>query len=636
MKERSCTDVFCLLLIICMWLAMTVGGALAIVNGDPYRLISPINDTGEICGYTGDVVNQPYFYTVLTNSVGVCVGECPIVDIPLTNSDPDNYYCLSAVYNTFNNNKPAIRAYIQSNCFTNNQYDLTLDCGCNIMRKTTSVFHRCIFEDPIIREQYFPIDSTYFVSFISDIFTARSVVFGFGILFAICLCFLWTHLIHYEIFGKILCWTSIILIVFAMAAVTAVANTTADEWQKEDPPTHSGSERRALRAFSGIMLIATFLFGSLMIFLRKQINLSIKVMALAASAVEDMPLIVFTPLVQLSGFILFLMPWFVYVIYVASDGHFEKQPMSTSAANYGISNPEMTVFVPAHTVGGRLWFLVGCLYWSMNFCAMLGTLVLALCVAMWYFTKPEERATKIGNRTINEAYRIAFRYHLGTVAFGAFLVAIVQFIRTVLLYIEKHSEKIKKNPIAKYVFCCLNCCLLCLEKIIKFISKNAYIQTAIFGTKFLSSCKAAFYAIARNIARIGSLHIASTVALFIGKVFVCCICAACAYYILDTEYQNRISGLIAPTMLVLLLSLIVVTMFMDVFHMCIDTVIMCYITDEECNDGKPAFATVETQQFITDHGVSKKDKLYFEKMNSKTGTELTKVSKTDDTTITKI
>ena len=598
-QERSCTDVLCFVLIIVMWICMTSVGSVAISNGDPYRLISPINDQGDVCGYTGGQENNPYFYMVMTNSMGVCTDSCPIVSAPLSSTQPSNYYCLDVIHSSFSSNA-VLQTYITNNCMTNGEYDLSLDCGCNIIRATTSVFHRCIFEEEAVRDEYFANSNSYIVDFVSDIFAARSVIFGFGIMFALFACFVWTHLLHWRTFGMVLCWGSIATVVILMAGVTWISNETADEWLNQDPPEHGDRERKALRIFSGIMLGLTVLFACLMVFLRKQINLSIKIIAMAATCIEEMPLIVFTPLIQMAGFIMFLMPWFVYCIYIASDGEYETQSAGSSFSSLG----DVTVFVPADGVKERLWFMLFCLFWTMNFCAMIGTLVLALCVAMWYFTVPAERAEKINNSTICKAYWITFRYHLGTIAFGSLIIAIVQMIRAVVAYVEHHSKEIKNTSIGKVVFCVIDCCLWCLEKILKFIAKNAYIMTAIHGTRFMSSCKAAFYAIARNIARIGSVHIASTAALFVGKVFVVCACSACAYYILDTEYSEKISGFIAPVMLVMLLSYAVVTMFMDVFHMCIDTMLMCLVTDEECNDGVAVYASAETTAFIDEHGVS--------------------------------
>jgi len=60
----------------------------------------------------------------------------------------------------------------------------------------------------------------------------------------------------------------------------------------------------------------------------------------------------------------------------------------------------------------------------------------------------------------------------------------------------------------------------CMEKCMKFLNKNAYIQTAIFGSNFCSSAKKAFFLILRNIARIGAVTLVSEFVIIIGKVFI--------------------------------------------------------------------------------------------------------------------
>jgi len=67
---------------------------------------------------------------------------------------------------------------------------------------------------------------------------------------------------------------------------------------------------------------------------------------------------------------------------------------------------------------------------------------------------------------------------------------------------------------------CCQCLLWCYEKFIKFMNKNAYIQTAIFGTAFCASAKAAFGLIMRNASRVGSISYVSTIVLFVGKLFI--------------------------------------------------------------------------------------------------------------------
>ena len=48
-------------------------------------------------------------------------------------------------------------------------------------------------------------------------------------------------------------------------------------------------------------------------------------------------------------------------------------------------------------------------------------------------------------------------------------------IRTVLTYIQKRLET-SHNRVARAILCCMQCFFWCLEKCVKFINKNAYVQ----------------------------------------------------------------------------------------------------------------------------------------------------------------
>lgn len=69
-KKRSCTDTFCILLIIVMWFAMTILGFVAIgiiksdklKPGNPARLINAMDYRGRICGYSDGVRNKDLGY----------------------------------------------------------------------------------------------------------------------------------------------------------------------------------------------------------------------------------------------------------------------------------------------------------------------------------------------------------------------------------------------------------------------------------------------------------------------------------------------------------------------------------------------------------------------------------------------
>ena len=60
----------------------------------------------------------------------------------------------------------------------------------------------------------------------------------------------------------------------------------------------------------------------------------------------------------------------------------------------------------------------------------------------------------------------------------------------------------------------------CLEKCMKFLNKNAYIITAIYGYSFLKSARVAFFTLLRNILRVAAVNMVSEFILMLGKVFV--------------------------------------------------------------------------------------------------------------------
>ena len=79
------------------------------------------------------------------------------------------------------------------------------------------------------------------------------------------------------------------------------------------------------------------------------------------------------------------------------------------------------------------------------------------------------------------------RYHLGTVAFGSFLVALIQFIRMIMKYVEK---KLQQNGTANRAF--IICLKVSLNQRISlnvvFHSKNYILDTTIldvYDTPFL-------------------------------------------------------------------------------------------------------------------------------------------------------
>ena len=614
--KRRTTDCLFTVLIIVMWVAMTIVGAISIPEGNPALLVSPVNDVGSVCGVDPSVINSKYMYYVWPTGLGVCVEECPTETASYTSTSQDDFYCLSWLDELIASQPTSTQAstfstYITGSCQdSSGSYDSSLLCSCNIKRASKALFNRCAYlnsDSSASTDDGNPTNSDYMKMWMADIITARSAIFGFGFGVAIIFSFLFTYLMSVGCIAYFIVWGCIIAILVIAVAMLSFAQTTLAMWKSEDPEVHTTNQKRALQIFVWCLFAIAVCWFLLMLWMCKAINIAIKCVIMGSKALDEMPMLVFTPVLQLTGFILFMIPMIYYCLYIASDGYFSGftatvyNPVSTQ-------NEEVQVGRKWHAdhddhVGAKLWFMFFCLLWTMNFIANFGSLVISHAVATWYFTVPEKRVEAISNTTIWDSYKLVLRFHVGTVALGSLLIALVQLARAVALYIQHNtSEKFRSQLWVKIVFCCINCCLACLECCMKFISKHAYIQTAIHGTPFCASGKNVFALIARNILRIGAIVFTAELCLLIGKLFVTSLATAFAYFFISTMYTSTLYDVVAPTVVAAIVSWMTASMFMDVLHMAVDTVLHCFIADEEHNHGVAVYASDDMKGFVDDNG----------------------------------
>ena len=95
------------------------------------------------------------------------------------------------------------------------------------------------------------------------------------------------------------------------------------------------------------------------------------------------------------------------------------------------------------------------------------SIILTGTFAKWYWTRNKKDVpccavgTNIGMVVFN---------HLGTIAFGSLVIAIIRFIRYILKKIENTLKK-SDNDVTKCYLKCCSCCLWCLEKFMKYFNK---------------------------------------------------------------------------------------------------------------------------------------------------------------------
>lgn len=77
-----------------------------------------------------------------------------------------------------------------------------------------------------------------------------------------------------------------------------------------------------------------------------------------------------------------------------------------------------------------------------------------------------------------------------------------------------------QNPFTRCIFACCQCCLGCIENTIKYLTRNAYIETAITGEPFCTAGRKAAQILTSNALRVFAINSVGDFVLLLGKVFV--------------------------------------------------------------------------------------------------------------------
>lgn len=213
----------------------------------------------------------------------------------------------------------------------------------------------------------------------------------------------------------------------------------------------------------------------------------------------------------------------------------------TSIANYG---DEKLVYL--------YYFIFGTLWTNALFQA-IGTFVVASACTMWYYSHGPGQEL---DSPILRSYKMVFRYHLGSLAFGSLILAIVQFLQLVVEAFKKQAEAngAANNKCFEYVINCIRCCLACVERIVQFINKTAYIQIAIRGKNFCMAAYDGFNLVWSNAMRYAIVGGVGEIIMFLGKILISVGTALC-FYLLVTYVSSIASTIFEPVLLVVVIYL---------------------------------------------------------------------------------
>ena len=637
-SERKCTDVLWLLIIIAHWIAVTWLGIIAfgwvespaIGQGRPYILTNWIDHNGWICGkegHGGAVESKPYLYypnptgsewnvalsgpslgKLPPSGYGFCVHKCPENNLELVydyTSCEDGVCDSWAAYETFD---------FVSYCIPDGSAYLNIDTGMTDANGT-AISER---QDPELTDDALE-ESTgavfkWFQELLSDLIVTKVPCAITGLVLPFVCGFLYMRLLRVPGVLFTIVWGTILIVFLVMLALGALLYAQYESYARVDDDVvdaENDTYELASQILAYICWFCAALFFCAVCCMRRQIMLAMGVVKEAAKVVNSMMLIVMLPIVQGIGITIFLVVWFIYIVFIATAG--DKELVDSDSYGSFASQDKLPykTFKVTENQESALWFMLFDLFWTMEFVEALGQIIVATAAATYYFTR--DRST-IGNSTVVFAARHATWYHAGTAAFGSFIIAVIKIIKAILMYIQRKCENAidatgdgpvqrMQKKIARVVFFCFQCCIWCLEKCMKFINKEAYIQTAIFGHPFCTAARKGFFLVLRNLRRVAALETIGGAIFFITKLMIAATCALVCYIWLGQAFTEETHSIVYPTLLVGLLAYNLGDIFVDVVDMVADTLLICFIADEEIygKNSAECFAPEGLRKYINSH-----------------------------------
>jgi len=486
--ERGTTDCLFLLAFLAFWGGMIICAAIGFSSGDPRRLLYFVDYNGNQCGTGVNSANKYAFWGLPLNSgSNICVPKCPGIYTLFTYgnfSSSGNNYGYTVEYNV----STATCALNLAGCVgvSTSNASLAGKTCCTVQNNPAPTgFYVCVPETAstygvsLLNSTASSYVSTYlssgnaiFASAISDIMNGWWILLV-CVLVSVVIAFLWTYVLKWC--AGLFVWSCVILSNLSLMALCGASVYLEVIYKSAYDTSKLSSDQTNYIIFLISAVVtgtAALILLCMTVCLCRQLRIAVGIIQEACMAIQAAPSVLFFPLFQYIILCGFLVYWLVVAVYMASCGTYSKT--TAGAYTYTFSDDMMKVIV-YHFFG---------LLWTVSFLRHMTILILAGVFCSYYWTPlSDKNAGNYPASPVLASMWRSVRYHSGTVAFGSFLVAMVQFAQACVEYIRRNYCK-EDDRLMQYLACCVQCILACFERCIEYISRNAYIVTAAKGNMF--------------------------------------------------------------------------------------------------------------------------------------------------------
>ena len=390
---------------------------------------------------------------------------------------------------------------------------------------------------------------------------------------------------------------------FADKAADAVGNVAGTKEAAVSQDVDSASDNQlGFRIAGYISLFVSLVAFVVVLAIRKNVIVIVKVLSLGAESVRhlgvellSLPLVSSLATFAITAWFIFVSAYLMSAAQLVKSGELPQDADSSAFANvtavYAVAGWE-----PDRALQYQFILVFFGYLWTTQWVSALSFITIAGAVGGWYFSRPVPADSKAPVYTPPEQSPVytklwhALRFYTGTAALGSFLVAFVQMLRAIMVYIDAQTRRIQAvSCFVRMVIKCLHCCLWLLECIVKVITRTAFVYVAVKGFGFCTAGACALATIATNFKLLAGVTVLGQVLLWLGKLIVASLCGLCTIFIIEnTSSLNSGEGKVysswLPAMVAFIVAFFIANMILQVWDAAVDSVIMSYICDVSENE----------------------------------------------------
>lgn len=232
-------------------------------------------------------------------------------------------------------------------------------------------------------------------------------------------------------------------------------------------------------------------------------------------------------------------------------------------------------------VFGIFW-LVAWIEYSSRFVVIVGAVT-------YYFNNHRDQEEE-GAAEVSFGFKCAYYYHQGSIAFGAFIIALIRFIKAIFYYLAKKAEKQGgDNQALQCMIMCAKCLLECIERICDYMNEAAYCYVAVTGESFLMAAWHSFLLHLKHGLKFAFANMIAKVLIFIGKVGIVAANCTTLVMLVKRDPNTESVSLMGPLIVVAIVTFITASMFLALFEEAVMALLTCVCFDMDMNGGEPKF-----------------------------------------------